>query len=93
MGKPTKFLWMLFGALVLGSLACVGYSLFVYHFTPLLVHDTLQGVEQLNDAQAQALYLALMKAYRPAVFGCATALLAWILFAVFALRWLRRCAH
>ena len=67
-------------------MVCVGWSLHVCNLTPTLVHDTLHGVGQLNDAQRNALYPALLKAYRPIVFGCAAALAAWILFAVFVLR-------
>ena len=92
MNKRSEIIWMAFGVLLLGSLVCVGYALLVYHHTPMLVHDTLHGVGQLTDAQRDALYPALLKAYRPIVFGCATALLAWILFAAFVLRSLRRYA-
>lgn len=89
MNKGSGMVWMTFGVLLLGSLVCVGYALIVYNHTPMLVHDSLHGVGQLNDAQREALYPALLKAYRPIVFGCAAILLAWILFAVFVLRSLR----
>jgi len=73
-------------ALLLASIICVGYALLVYSHTPMLVHDTLHGIGQLNDAQREVLYPALLKAYGPIVFGCAIALLAWIIFAAVVLR-------
>jgi hypothetical protein len=92
MSKKSEIIWLMFGILLLGSLVVVGWSLNVYHHTPMLVHDTLHGVGQLSDTQREALYPALLKAYRPVVFGGAGALLAWILFTMFVLRLLRRSA-
>jgi hypothetical protein len=89
MNKRSKIIWFIFGVLLIGSVVFVGWALRVYNLTPMLVHDTLHGVGQLNDAQRDALYPALLKAYRPIVFGCAAALAAWILFTVFVLRSLK----
>jgi len=53
----------------------------------MLVHDTMHVVgQQLTDAQLEALYPALMKAYRPIVFGGAFVLGAWIVLAWLALK-------
>ena len=71
-------LWILLFA----SVACAGWGLLVYNLTPMLVHDTLHGVGQLNDAQRDVLYPALLKAYRVPIFGAAGVSLGWIVYAV-----------
>ena len=80
MRKSTE---LLFWVLLVSSVLCAGYGLLVYHLTPLLVHDTLHVAgQQLNDVQRSALYPALLKAYRPPIFGSAAVLTLWIVYAV-----------
>ena len=85
--KRQQFLWGIFTVLSLVSVMGAGWALLVYSLTPTLVHDTMHVVgQQLTDAQQEALYPALMKAYRPIIFGGAVVLIAWIALAGIALR-------
>lgn len=92
MNKRNELIWSIFGLLTVCSLGGVGWALHVFNLTPMLIHDSLHRVGQLNDAQRDALYLAILNAYRPIVFGGAAILLAWFLFTLLALRLVRRPA-
>jgi hypothetical protein len=78
--KRREITWVVFTVLFLGSVACSGYGLLVYHHTPMLVHDTLHNVQQLTDEQGESLYPALLKAYKPVVFGFLGASIGWAVF-------------
>jgi hypothetical protein len=87
MSKQSYILRWLFTLLAFISVIGAAWALWVYNLTPMLVHDTMHVVgQQLTDAQQEALYPALMKAYRPIVFGGAFVSGAWIILAWMALR-------
>jgi hypothetical protein len=88
--KRAGILWPVFTVLTVGSLICAGYFVLVYSLTPMLVHDTLHGIQPLTDQQRESLYPALLKAYRPVLFGCSLALVGWIAFAAMLVRSLSR---
>jgi hypothetical protein len=86
MKASPKLLWSVFGLLAIVSVGCMGYGLLVYDLTLVLVHDTLHEVGQLNDDQRNALYPALLNAYRPVLVGLALTILGWITFSAVILR-------
>ena len=87
MSKRSHILWPIFTILAPVSIMGAAWALWVYSLTPTLVHDTMHVVgQQLTDAQQDALYPALTKAYRPIVFGGTFVVIAWIALAGVALR-------
>ena len=87
MNRPSPVHLAIFTILALVSLTGAAYAVLVYVHTPMLIHDTMYVIgQELTDPQRDALYLALLKAYRPIIFGGAAVVIGWTALVAVVLR-------